>query len=334
MRSPSTRADASDADTDVSGPASAATFRLPDGARAEIRRVVADGVDTAYAEQPGDAGAPVVVLVPGGALDTVALTWSEVLVRLPASWRVVVPDLPGYGASGPPRGTTTADTARWLGAFLDALGLGALGLGAAPATPPAPVVLAGSSMGAAAVLTLALDRPDARVAWGLAGVVVSGAYGLRRWVTLHPLAAALVRLPSLACAARALLRRRAVLALGLRLVAVHRPAAVTDDLLDDARAALAPPDALDAFAAWLRTEIRPDGCATDLRARLPTLAVPLLAFQGRFDRVTPGGPTVRALRAVPRATLVSLPTGHLPPREAPETVTARLRAFVETVTAR
>ncbi len=306
----------------MSGPVRAAAFRLPGGVDAAVQRVVADGVDTAYAERPGDAGAPVVVLVPGGALDTVALTWSEVLTRLPASWRVVVPDLPGYGARGPPRGASTADTARWHAAFLDAVVLG-------PETDAADrprVVVAGSSMGAAAVLMLALDRPR-----GLAGVVVSGAHGLRRWVAHHPLAVALVRLPGLAALARALLRRRADRALGIGLVAVHRGAALTDDLVADPRAALDPPDALDAFAAWLRTEIRPSGCATDLRARLPTLSLPLLAFQGRFDRVTPGGPTVRALRAVPTATLVSLPTGHLPPREAPTLVTARLQAFVEAV---
>lgn len=306
----------------MSGPASTGLFRLPDGVPAGVRRVVADGIETAYAERPGDVGAPVVVLVPGGALDTVALTWSEVLARLPPSWRVVVPDLPGYGASGPPRGAATADTVRWLGAFLDALGL---------ATPSVPVVLAGSSMGAAVVLAYALDRSEAGRSAGIAGVVLSGAHGLRRWVTLHPLAALLVRAPGLPRLARALLRRPGVLAVGMRVVAVHRRAALTPDLVDDALEALAPPDALDAFAAWLRTEVRPSGCATDLRPRLLSLAVPLLVVQGRFDRVTPGGPTVRAMRAAPAATLVSLPTGHLSPREAPEIVTARIRAFVEAV---
>ncbi len=288
-------------------------LRLPDGTGAVARRVVAGGVDTAVAERPGAPGAPVVVLVPGGALDTVALTWSEVLSRLPAAWRVVVPDLPGYGASGPPTGPTTADGARWLAAFVETLGC-------------ERVVLAGSSMGAALVLTVALDRPER-----VAGVVVSGAYGLRRFVLLHPLAVALVHLPGLARIARTLLRRRAVLTAAFGLVAVHDRAALTDDLVDDALAALDPPHALDAFAAWLRTEIRPGGCATDLCPRLPSLAVPTLVVHGRRDRVLTYGPAVAAARRMPDARVVSLPGGHLGPREAPDIVTARMRAFVESV---
>ncbi len=284
-----------------------------DGGEAVLRRVVADGVTTAFVERPGVAGAPVVVLVPGGALDTIALTWSEVLGALPRAWRVVLPDLPGYGASGAPRGPSTADGARWLSAFVDTL-------------DAERVVLVGSSMGAALALVVALDRP-ARVA----GVVVSGPYGLRRWVMLHPLAVLGVRLPGLARMARAVLRRRAVLAAGLRTVAVHHRAALTDDLVDDARAALDPPDALDAFAAWLRTEIRVSGCATDLRPRLPALAVPALVIQGRHDRVLSHGPTIAAARRIPDVQIVSLPCGHLSPREAPGTVTDRLRAFVEAV---
>ena len=280
--------------------------------------MLADGVDTAFVEHPGVAGAPVVVLVPGGALDTIALTWSEVLGALPRAWHVVLPDLPGYGASGPPRGPTTADGARWLSAFVDTLGAGASG--------DRRVVLVASSMGAALALMVALDRPER-----VAGVAVSGAYGLRRWVMLHPLAVLAVRLPGLARMARAVLRRRAVLAAGLRLIAVHRPAALTDDLVDDALVALDPPDALDAFAAWLRTEIRPSGCATDLRPRLPDLAVPALVVQGRFDRVLSHGPNVAAARRIPNVRVVSLPCGHLPPREAPEAVAERLRAFVEAV---
>jgi len=272
------------------------------------RTVEAADVATLLWERPG-AG-PALVFLPGGALDTVEMTWSEVILRLPADWHLIAPDLPGYGGSGAPVHATTAWYVAWLDALLDGLAL------------PRPFVAA-SSAGAAMALSLACAKP-ARVA----GLVLSGTYGLQGRVLLHRLAARLVRLPGLARIARTVLRRRPLLRVLFRL-AVRHPAALTPDLLDDARTGLAPPHALDAFVAWLQDELRPEGCTTDLRACLPGLTVPLLLIHGTHDPFIPLHVAESAARLTPGGHLLALDAAHLPPREHPERVASEVQAFVQ-----
>jgi pimeloyl-ACP methyl ester carboxylesterase len=275
------------------------------------RTIPVAGVPTLLWERRGDG--PTLVFLPGGALDTVELTWSEVIVRLPPDWGLVIPDLPGYGGSGPPGRPTTAWYAAWLSALLDAR------------APERPFVAA-SSAGAAAALALACAQPER-----MAGLVLSGAYGLQAKVLLHPLAARLVRLPGLAALARTLLRPRPVLRLLFRL-AVLDPQKLTDDLVEDAHAGLTPPHALDAFMAWLRDELRPEGCTTDLRACLPGLDVPLLFVHGTFDPFIPAHVARRAADLAPNASLLQLPAAHLPPREHPDAVAEALVRLVRSET--
>ncbi len=278
----------------------------PPGFHAYVRSIA--GVPTQLWERSGDG--PALVFLPGGALDTVELTWSEVIQRLPAPWRLVVADLPGFGGSGAPVAATTAWYTDWLAALLDHLSA-------------RPVFVVASSEGAAFALSLACRAPDR-----VAGLVLSGAYGLQERVHLHALAARLVRLPGLARIVRTVLRPRPVLHALFRLAVLH-PADVTPDLVADAHAGLTPPHALDAFIAWLQHELRPGGCTTDLRPCLPGLAVPLLLLHGTLDPFVPLRAAKAAAALAPHARLVALPAAHLPPREHPHTVTAEIRAFVQ-----
>lgn len=84
---------------------------------------------------------------------------------LSADYRVIAPDLRGYGASRPPNRDFPPDfyerDAADLAALLDSLGVG-------------PVVVLGYSDGAEASLLLAASRPDlvrGVVAWGVCGVI-------------------------------------------------------------------------------------------------------------------------------------------------------------------
>ncbi|HYE58211.1 MAG TPA: alpha/beta hydrolase, partial [Rhodothermales bacterium] len=253
-------------------------------------------------------GTPLLFL-PGGALDTVELTWSEVIQRLPENWHLTIADLPGYGRSGAPKEATTAWYATWLAALLDDLAL------------LRPFVVA-SSQGGAIALSLACAQP-ARVA----GLVLSGAYGVQARVRLHAVAARLVRLPGVAHVTRAVLRRRAVLRL-LFPLAIRHPEALSHDLLEDARAGLAPLDALEAFMAWLRDELRPEGCTTDLRPCLAGLLLPLLFIHGTHDPFVPLRAAEEAVRLAPDARLLPLDAAHLPPREHPDVVAEQVRVFV------
>jgi valacyclovir hydrolase len=88
-----------------------------------------------------------------------------VMAELQSDFRLIAPDLRGYGASRPPNRDFPPDfyqrDADDLAALLDALGCG-------------PVVVLGYSDGAEAALLLAATRPDlvrGVVAWGVSGVI-------------------------------------------------------------------------------------------------------------------------------------------------------------------
>jgi pimeloyl-ACP methyl ester carboxylesterase len=106
-----------------------------------------DGVQIHY-QEAGPADGPVMVLIHGFASST--LVWSKVLLKLAgAGYRVIAPDMLGYGYSGKPRRAdyTIASQARMMASLLT-------GLKAKKAT------LVGSSYGAAVAATVALDYPE------------------------------------------------------------------------------------------------------------------------------------------------------------------------------
>ncbi|MFF2274041.1 alpha/beta fold hydrolase [Agromyces sp. NPDC058136] len=101
----------------IESPYAAALARIPVSAH----RVEVDGTETAWWEY-GESDAPVLVLVHGFRGDHHGL--EPVVAQLPG-YRIISPDLPGFGESA-----TFADRAhdidgyaRWLGAFIEAVGL-------------------------------------------------------------------------------------------------------------------------------------------------------------------------------------------------------------------
>ena len=124
------------------------------------RFVEVDGVRVHY-QEAGDQNLPVMVLIHGFASST--LVWSEVLLRLAGEgFRVIAPDLLGYGYSGKPRRGeyTIASQARMIIGLLDALGI-----------EQANVV--GTSYGGAVAATCALDYPERVARLVLVGAVTN-----------------------------------------------------------------------------------------------------------------------------------------------------------------
>lgn len=115
--------------------------------------VPAPAIDTA----PG-SGRPTLILLHGAALN--AHMWDPVIRQLDHTrWRVIAIDLPGHGARGHEAYTLAAATR----AVADA----------AQRAAPAPVVLAGDSLGGYTALAAAAQLPPAQ----LKGLVVAGAAG-------------------------------------------------------------------------------------------------------------------------------------------------------------
>lgn len=109
----------------------------------EERRIEVDGLSTRYLE--AGEGPPLVLL---HALGESALNWRWVLPDLSRTHRVYAPDFPGFGGSGKPAADYSPDFfARFVAAFLDALGVGR-------------AALAGNSLGGLVALRLALSDPQ------------------------------------------------------------------------------------------------------------------------------------------------------------------------------
>ena len=137
-------------------PADDARRRLLAGLPVTERRLELATIDTAVLE--GGEGPPLVLLHGSGEF---AALWLRVVPDLVARYRVVVPDLPGHGASAVPPGPLDADRMlAWLGELLDA-------------TCPAPPVVAGRGLGGAVAARFAVDHGHR-----LAQLVLVGAFGL------------------------------------------------------------------------------------------------------------------------------------------------------------
>jgi pimeloyl-ACP methyl ester carboxylesterase len=92
--------------------------------RTSIRRVEADGV-TVFFREAGPANAPVVLLLHG--FPTSSFQYRELIPRLADAYRVIAPDLPGFGFTEVPENRHYSYTfdalARTILAFTDLLGL-------------------------------------------------------------------------------------------------------------------------------------------------------------------------------------------------------------------
>ena len=125
-----------------------ARMRIPPGLEAFARRVTLPRSGTKlFLYDTGASGAPAIVLVHG--LGDEADTWRGVIPGLAGLWRVIAPDLPGFGRSPlPGRRLTPRFLSSLLLELLESLQL-------------PRVVFGGSSLGAALVQLTAIVRPSA-----------------------------------------------------------------------------------------------------------------------------------------------------------------------------
>ncbi len=117
--------------------------RLLAGLPVNDSRLRLAGIPTAVLE--GGAGSPVVLLHGPGEFSAV---WGRAIPELATSHRVIVPDLPGHGASGLPDGRLDVDRVLdWLGELIDR-------------TCDRPPTVAGHLLGGAIAIRFAANHPD------------------------------------------------------------------------------------------------------------------------------------------------------------------------------
>ena len=240
------------------------------------------------------SGPAVVLLHGGGPGASGVANYSRNIDALAAHYRVIVPDMPGYGRSA--KGIDKSDPFGYLADAIRGL-LDEFAIGTA--------YLIGNSYGGAAALRLALDTPH-RV--GKLVLMGPGGIGTTRALPTAGLNSLLSYYggdgPS-----------REKLADFIRNYLVHQPSSVPDELIDLRYAASIDPDVLadppltrPSGLMALRTLWRMD---LTRDSRLATLRTPTLVLWGRDDKVNrpAGGPMLQGI--LPNAELVMTShTGH------------------------
>ena len=261
-----------------------------------------------------DAGAGEVILFVHGLLGS-HRNWAHLVERVADSYRVVIPDLFGHGASAKPEADySIAAHAATLRDLLDRLGIDR-------------VTIVGHSLGGGIALQFCYLFPDR-----VERLVLVGSGGLGRQVSpvlrSAPLPGAEGVLPVLASpwvrgGAEAI--GRALAHAGWR--ASHDIRAAWEGFTS-----LADADSRRAFLATTRAVMDPGGQRVSARDYLPDLVgLPVLVVWGTRDVVIPPGHAARAREAIPGCRVELFEgAGHFPHLDAPDRFAAVLREFMLT----
>ena len=248
-----------------------------------------------HAVEVRESGAgPAVLLVHGYPLD--GAMWSGVARVLSTSFRVLKPDLPGHGENPAPAPASLEAHADFVEALLAEL--------------PAPVGLAGFSMGGYVALALMKRKPERIRALALVDSRAGADDAAGRAKREESIA--LVRAQGVEAIAQAMVPR------------LLSPEGVRK------------PDLVERLTRMIKRQ-KPDSVAADLAAMrdredraalLPSIALPTLVVVGELDALTPPADSQGMAAAIPGARLVTVPgAGHLAPMERPRAVAAALGEF-------
>jgi pimeloyl-ACP methyl ester carboxylesterase len=257
---------------------------------------------------------PAVLLVHGQ--PGLGADWDAVVGELVGDHRLVVPDRPGYGASG--MGPVT------MAANADILADMVVERGAAPVT------VVGHSYGGGVAVLMAARRPDV-----VSGLVLVASVGRADSITAadHVLAAPWAG-EALSAASLFVLGRLMPRVRGLAArVPGHRLAWLEASLPDDRYFEVSSKFGGQIWRSFVfeqRTLLRE---ITDVEEALPGLRVPTVVVAGAWDVVVPLSVATSVVAAVDGARLMTVArTGHFVPRDAPQVVAAAVRQ-VESIAA-
>lgn len=267
-----------------------------------------DGIDTFYIE--AGAGTPVILLHGLGATNT---SFLPTFLDLSRGYRVIAPDLPGFGESGKPvRSYDPEFYAKWVIGFMNELGI-------------ERAYLVGNSMGGRISVETALRAPE-RVD-KVALLAPSSAFIRRREFErivrfLRPeLALVPLRLP-----------RRQVVGSIRRLF--HRPERLRDVWYESAadefiRVFQKPRGRIAFFSAARQIYLEQPYGESGFWDRLPQLSRPALFIWGERDWLVPARFERHVERCLPQATSIVLEDcGHVPQYELPEETHRLVRDFL------
>lgn len=260
-----------------------------------------DGARIHY-QTAGD-GHPV-VLLHGGIIDAAHVTWPPVIGRLTPEYRVVAPDMLGYGESELVDDTYSIPRhAEIVAGMLDSLDCG-------------PVTLVGLSLGGGVAIQLALDRPDL-----VETLVPIDPFGLGRDLPNGRLSLLLARVQVCNRLAIAAFRRSRRLTRASLDGIVHDLDALPEAAVDAVYEEVQRPTAGAAFRRFRDAEVTSHGYRTTFTDRYGDVAVPTRLLHGAHDELFPVDWARRAAAGIPEAELHVLDDcAHWAPRENPDDV--------------
>ena len=272
----------------------------------EKRTIEVEGISTGYLT--GGAGGTPLVLLHG--VGTSAGEWTWVLPALASSRLVYAIDLPGYDGSSEPPDFSPAFTARFIGAFLDAVGVDR--------------AVVGNSFGGLVALHLALSEPER-----VCGLVLVDSAGLGQ--SVNPTIVRLV-LPGEGQLVAAVERtppgafqrafRRALLMFA-------RPWQIPPRWLTDQYKVAQVRNFTETTRQSLLTVVGVMGQREVLLDRLSQLQMPTLVVWGIEDKVIPVWHATVAVTRLNEGTLKLIPScGHLPHVEQPKRFVSALEEFL------
>ena len=257
----------------------------------DLLSVSVEGAEVAYAQQ-GRLALPPLVMLHGWAASH--KFWKYSFSAFSPRWRVVAPDLAGFGLSEKPdRDYTVEGLSRWLGAFLDALNL-------------RRVTLVAHSMGGTIALLYALEHPER----------------VERLVVVNPL---VVGETAFSSRNRLFMKPgiRRLLWWGSRIGPVRRW--VESDFTTVG--ALDPDLAQDVLRGTFQStfESLSSAAKVDLRPRMTSLAMPTMSIGTDADRLV--APDQYDLVPAQKKVLIR-GSGHIPMLERPEEFNRALNEFI------
>lgn len=266
-----------------------------------------DGFDVTYLAA-GEGPETVVLLHGFGAWSEVV--WSQLIPALSDRYRVVAPDLLGFGLSAKPgpdhfNGEDPLEPeVRFLESFLDQLGV-------------KRASLVGSSFGGGLAIRYAADHPQI-----VDKLVLVSSMGLGR--SIHPVYKA-IALPVLG---EALVKPSKMRIRMMWESIVNDSSLVTDAIVERNHEILSQPGAAEIFAA-ARLGVNLVGQKILLDDSLERIAQPSLVVWGKRDRIIPVRHARRAVRKLKNGELALLDCGHLPPFECAEAFNPLVRGFLD-----
>jgi pimeloyl-ACP methyl ester carboxylesterase len=247
----------------------------------DLLSVSVDGAEVAYAQQ-GRVALPPLVMLHGWAASH--KFWKYSFSAFSPRWRVIAPDMVGFGLSEKPRRDYTVEgLAQWFGRFLDALNLDR-------------ITLVAHSMGATVALLYAVEHPERIQRLVVANPLIVGGTAFTRRTKLCM--APLIRRALFSLAKVGPIRRW-----------VAKDFTLVGPLDDDLARDVTKGTYQSMFDSLLSAK------KADLRGKLSSLSVPTLSIGTDKDLLI--APDQYAL--VPNAAKECIPdTGHIPMIERPE----------------